>query len=111
LFKGYAVLCSDKEFVNYIKRKYETYEEGTDIDPDDLMKLADMKYKILKEAGKWNAPSPGEEKILALEAQIKGLKRQPKKRRQANKVIRPSPNTKITLRNQHGSTPKQKRVN
>jgi hypothetical protein len=73
LFKGYAV-CSDKEFVSYIKRKHETYEEGTDIEPDNLMKLADTKYKILKEAGKWNAPSAEEEKIIALEAQIKGLK-------------------------------------
>jgi hypothetical protein len=43
LFKGYAV-CSDKEFVSYIKRKHETYEEGTDIEPDNLMKLADTKY-------------------------------------------------------------------
>jgi hypothetical protein len=51
LFKGYAV-CSDKEFVDYIKQKHKTCEEGTDMDPDNLMKLADTKYKILKEAGK-----------------------------------------------------------
>ncbi len=79
LLKGYAV-GSDKEFVSYIKRKHETYEEGTDIEPDNLMKLADTTYKILKEAGRWNAPSAEEENIIALEAQIKGLKGKPGKK-------------------------------
>jgi hypothetical protein len=84
LFKGYME-CSDKEFVGYIKRKHETYEEGNDIEPDALMKLADTKYKILKEAGRWNAPSAEEEKILALEAQIKSLRRPPTKKPEGGK--------------------------
>jgi hypothetical protein len=87
LFKGYAE-CSDKEFVDYIKRKHEHYEEGTDIDPNDLMKLADTKYKIRKEAKTWNAPSAAEEKILALEAQIKGLKKAPGKKHEAKGVAK-----------------------
>ena len=70
LFKGYKA-CSDKEFVHYIKTKEEKYEEGEDIDINRLMLLADNKYKILVEKGAWDAPSAEEEKIIALQAQIK----------------------------------------
>jgi hypothetical protein len=79
LFKGYTS-ASDKTFVDYIERKKERYEEGESISPEELMELADNKYKLLKEAGKWNAPSQDEEKILALHAEIKNLKKHSKKK-------------------------------
>jgi hypothetical protein len=42
---------------------------------DVLMEQADNKYKLLKEGGTWNTPSEHEEKILALQAEIKNLKK------------------------------------
>ena len=75
LFKGYSA-CSDKAFVDYINRKKEDYDEGgATLEPEDLMKFAETKYKILKQEGKWNAPTPDKQEILALKAQISKMKR------------------------------------
>jgi hypothetical protein len=74
LFKGYKA-ASDRQFVEYIKKKEDEYDEGTNIIPTTLMTLAANKYKILKEKNKWEAPSPEEEKILALEAKISKMTR------------------------------------
>jgi hypothetical protein len=65
LFKGYMV-CSDKEFVEYIKRKQDIYKEGGVITPDSLMKKAAGNYKNLRGKGSWNAPDANDQKILAL---------------------------------------------
>ena len=73
LFKGYMA-CSDCEFVAYIKRKQDLFEEGTPIQVDHLMKNAADKYKTLVQNGKWNAPDLYETKILALQAEIRKLK-------------------------------------
>ena len=43
LFKCF-VAASDNTFTNYIKRKQEEYEEGTDIKPTALIILTDKKY-------------------------------------------------------------------
>ena len=75
LFKGYLA-CSDTEFVEYIKRKQDRYEEGDELDPDLLMKNAADKYKTLLQKGQWNVPSASETKILALQSQIKKLKKE-----------------------------------
>jgi hypothetical protein len=40
-----------------------------------LTEQADNWYKLLKEGGLWNAPSEQEEKILALQAEIKNLRK------------------------------------
>ena len=77
LFKGYMA-CSDKEFVAYIKRKQDAFEEGTPIQVDNLMKNAADKYKTLLQKGKWNAPDANEAKIMALQAEIKKLKEKKK---------------------------------
>ena len=74
LFKGYMA-CSDREFVAYIKRKQDLFEEGTPIQVDHLMKNAADKYKTLLQKGKWNAPDANEAKIMALQAEIKKLKK------------------------------------
>ena len=73
LFKGYSK-ASDKTFVNYIAKKEDDYDEGRDIGHAVLMHLALQKYKVLKEAGKWNAPTDAEVQIIALQAQVTQLK-------------------------------------
>ena len=73
LFKGYAA-CSDKNFVDYIRRKQERYDEGDELTATMLMNLADTKYKQLKDKEIWEAPSPEEEKLIALEAKVQALK-------------------------------------
>ena len=74
LFKGYAA-CLDKTFVRYIAGKEEKYEEGEPMDPKKLMHLADTKFKTLMEKETWDAPSPEEEKIIALQAKLDNLKK------------------------------------
>ena len=74
LFKGYLA-CSDRDFCDYITRKQDAWEEGMDIQPDRLMKHAADKYKTLLQKGLWNAPDKNEEKILALQSEIRKLKR------------------------------------
>ena len=73
LFKGYAK-ASDKVFVAYIAKKEDDYDEGRDCGHVQLMLLALQKYKTLTEAGKWNAPTDAEAKIIALEAEVTKLK-------------------------------------
>lgn len=72
LFKGYKA-ASDRTFVTYILKKEEEYHDGDNVTPDLLMTLADNKYKTLVQLSKWNAPSPEEEKILALEAKLEQM--------------------------------------
>lgn len=81
LFKGYMA-ASDKVFVKYIGRKMEQYEEGEDMVPDNLMQLADNKFRLMKEKGSWNAPSEEEEKILALQVEVEQLKKLKNRKRQ-----------------------------
>ena len=69
LFTGYLA-AKDKAFVSYIDKKLELYEEGTDISYNQLMLWARQKYDLLRDKGTWNAPTPEEEKILALTAQV-----------------------------------------
>ena len=78
LLKGYKA-AKDKKFVEYIKKKEDDYEDGNNMTPEVLMELAVNKFKSMKQKGTWNAPSPEEEKILALEAKIQKLERQAKK--------------------------------
>ena len=80
LMNGYKA-CADHRFVEYIIRKEEEYEEDAKITPDDLMKRAANKYKILVQKGVWRAPSPAESKIIALEAKIEQYKRDARKRK------------------------------
>ena len=75
LFKAYKAV-KDCNFVAYIKKKEDQYEEGEDIEVDMLMLQASNKYKTMVQVGTWNAPSPEEEKILALQAQVQKLKSQ-----------------------------------
>lgn len=84
LFKAYKAI-SDREFITYIRKKEDEYKEGAEIKPDALMLLADNKFKTFRQAETWNAPSPEEEKILALETQIQKLRKEKKKPKQQEK--------------------------
>jgi hypothetical protein len=74
VFKGYNAAC-DIVFLSYIGRKLEQYEEDDMLTSEELMQLGDNKYKLLKESNLSNAPSYEEEKILALQVEIKNLKK------------------------------------
>ena len=69
LFNGYFA-ASDRAFVTYIQDKQDKYNEGQPLRPQLLMQLALNKYNTLVEAGKWNAPSDEEAKIIALQAAL-----------------------------------------
>ena len=75
LFKAYKTV-EDKNFTSYIRAKKDEYDEGKDFEPQKLMKLAENKFKMLVEDGKWMAPDGQDERIIALEAQLKQFKKQ-----------------------------------
>jgi len=72
LFKGYKSVA-DQAFVRYIETKEDEYNEGKDFSPEELMEIAETKYKTLLEVGHWKQPSSQDRKIVALTAQIKQL--------------------------------------
>jgi hypothetical protein len=80
LFKGYLAV-EDKNFNSYILKKKENYEEGGSQSEDSLMLLAKNKFTLLKDAGRYNMPSAEEEKILALQAEIKQVSKKWNKER------------------------------
>jgi hypothetical protein len=73
LFKAYKA-ASDKDFVSYINKKKDEYDEGQEIQPSKLMLLAQNKYNTKKQDGEWNAPSTEQEELIALRAELKKLK-------------------------------------
>jgi hypothetical protein len=73
LFKAYGTV-KDTKFREYIAQKESEYEENNEEIPyEKLMLLAENKYKIRKVRQTWNERTPEEEKIIALEAQIKKM--------------------------------------
>ena len=73
LFKGYKV-ADDAEFMDFIRRKENEYEEGKDVNTNNLMADADAKYQSRILTGKWSAPTKEQGQILALTAQLEKLK-------------------------------------
>jgi hypothetical protein len=75
LFKGYMV-AQDTAFVEFIKDHKNKYEiEGIDMTPEQLMQLAEIKYKALKQSNQWNAPTKEQQEIVALKAQLADYKK------------------------------------
>ena len=73
LFKAYATV-KDSKFREYIAQKESEYEENNEeLSYEKLMLFAENKFKIRKVRNQWNAPTPEEEKIIALEAYIKKI--------------------------------------
>ena len=73
LFKAYGT-CKDRQFVRYIADLQTKYEDGENITANHLMERAQHKFKILKTRKEWEAPSPEDEKLLALESTVTKLK-------------------------------------
>ena len=73
LWKAY-LSASDRDFVEFIKRKKDAYDEGEDITADSLMVMAENKYRTLVQEERWNALSPEQTQIVALTAQLSKLK-------------------------------------
>ncbi|KAI2497413.1 hypothetical protein MHU86_17071 [Fragilaria crotonensis] len=72
LFKGYKA-CKDAEFVDYIKKKEDLYEEGGEVNYQQLMDWALNKFKTRKESEQWCQRTTEEETIIALQAQVNNL--------------------------------------
>jgi len=72
LFKGYKA-CKDAEFVDYIKKKEDLYEEGGEVSYQQLMDWSINKYKTRKESEQWCQRNTDEETIIALQAQVNTL--------------------------------------
>jgi hypothetical protein len=72
LFKGYKA-CKDAEFVDYIKKKEDLYEEGGQVSYQQLMDWSVNKCKTRKESEQWCQRTTEEETIIALQAQINNL--------------------------------------
>jgi hypothetical protein len=72
LFKGYKA-CKDAEFVDYIMKKEDFYEEGGQVEYQQLMDWALNKFKTRKESEQWCQRTTEEETIIALQSQVKSL--------------------------------------
>ena len=59
LFKGYAVV-EDKDFVVYISKKKDEYDESINIAVDHLMTFVLNKYTNRKRTREWNTPTDEE---------------------------------------------------
>ena len=62
------------EFNSYIGRFQEKYDDGTNIDLDNIMRDIVMRYESLVEDRHWNKKSEEDIEILALSSQIQEIK-------------------------------------
>ena len=58
--------------------KKNDYEEGQDLHEEDLMTMAENKFKSLIWSGECNAPSKEQKEILALTAKIESITKKKK---------------------------------
>jgi hypothetical protein len=73
LFKAY--LCvTDQVLVHYMRNTKYAYDGGEDFSVEQLITMSLIKFKILKDSGKWNSLSPEQEQIVALTSEVTTLK-------------------------------------
>jgi len=86
--KGYLAAL-DTEFATYIKQKKNDYEEVQNLQEDDLMTMAENKYKSLVSTGEWNAASKEQKEILAFTAKLESIikKKKSDKNKKPKKVL------------------------
>jgi hypothetical protein len=72
LLKGYKS-CKDLDFVDYIRKKKDIYQEGGLMEYNQLMDWAVNMFKARKEAGTWCKKTNEEETIISLQAQVQEL--------------------------------------
>ena len=75
LSKAY-VSIKDARFVDYVNEKLIRYEEGELMEADPLMTLTANKYKNMMIQNQWEAPSPHDATIQALESRVEKLQRE-----------------------------------
>ena len=85
LFEGYK-MASDKIFRTYVDKIELEHFDGRDITPNQLMGLMSTKYKQLMVQGKWDAPSPEDVKLMAMQAKIDNLAS--RKKESSEKIIK-----------------------
>ena len=78
LFKAYASV-KDTRFVDYVNEKLSRYEEGESMEADQLMTLTANKYKNMMIQNQWEAPSPHDAMIQALQTKVEKLQRELKR--------------------------------
>jgi hypothetical protein len=112
LFKGYEAV-PDKEFGTYIASKKSRYKEGKALTTDELMELAQNKYKNKKQAKTWNTPTEEQEQIITLEARIESLQAQNRvlSKRNAGKAHQQGDRKQSTNNNKNHNRNKQSRGN
>lgn len=74
LFKAYKA-CGDDSFRLWIGTKEDLYNEGANLSPEELMSLAENKYRTLSESGQWMQKSTAQKRIVAMAAQIQTLEK------------------------------------
>ena len=75
LFKAY-ISVKDAHFVDYVTDKLSRYEEGEPMEADQLMTLTANKYKNMMIQNQWEAPSPHDAAIQALQSKVEKLQRE-----------------------------------
>ena len=78
LFKAYTSV-KDARFVDYVNEKLSRYEEGEPMEADQLMTLTANKYKNMMIQNQWEAPSPHDATIQALQTKVEKLQRELKR--------------------------------
>ena len=78
LFKAY-VSVKDARFVDYDTEKLSRYEEGELMEADQLMTLKANKYKNMMIQNQWEAPSPHDATIQALQSKVEKLQQELKR--------------------------------
>ena len=74
----FTALLSTKNTVlqDFIQRKKDQWEDGTDMTFDDLAASASSKYNNMVEQRTWKEKDPKDAKIIALATQVEALKSQ-----------------------------------
>ena len=81
LFKGYKA-ADDAEFQDFVRRKLNEYEEGGNVDVNNLMADAEAKFRTRCLTKEWSAPTKEQSQIIALSAQVQQLKQSSKAKKQ-----------------------------
>ena len=74
LFTAYMAV-PDKKFVEYLEKQKDKFDDGEDVTVKRLMQVALTKFKDRKRSDTWQAPTPQDEEIMALSAEIVELKK------------------------------------
>ena len=75
LFKAY-ISVKDARFVDYVNEKLSRYKEGEPMEADQLMTLTANKYKNMMIQNQWEAPSPHDVTIQALQTKVEKLQQE-----------------------------------